>query len=180
MSTCSSISRTGPLRSAGRSTGHRFKKARGVAPVRATLVGPDPRISSAGAAAARLAASKTLKGRDVEEAAMWRCIDLHQKYPKGMPAGRVSQRWSDAVMKEAYARCGEVTSEYAKTFYLGTQLMTPEQARAVWAIYVWCRRTDELVDGPNASRITPTVRCAAACNGNNDNHLKKRGVPWPA
>jgi Squalene/phytoene synthase len=51
-----------------------------------------------------------------------------------------------------------VTSEYAKTFYLGTKLMTPEKARAVWAIYVWCRRTDELVDGPNASRITPEVR----------------------
>ena len=54
-------------------------------------------------------------------------------------------------------RCGRVTSEYAKTFYLGTQLMTSEQARAIWAIYVWCRRTDELVDGPNASRITPAV-----------------------
>ena len=51
-----------------------------------------------------------------------------------------------------------MTSEYAKTFYLGTKLMTPEKARAVWAIYVWCRRTDELVDGPNASRITPEVR----------------------
>ena len=50
-----------------------------------------------------------------------------------------------------------MTSEYAKTFYLGTKLMTPEKARAVWAIYVWCRRTDELVDGPNASRITPEV-----------------------
>jgi hypothetical protein len=40
---------------------------------------------------------------------------------------------------------------------LGTQLMTPEKAKAVWAIYVWCRRTDELVDGPNADRITPRV-----------------------
>lgn len=35
--------------------------------------------------------------------------------------------------------------------------MTPERQRAIWAIYVWCRRTDELVDGPNASRITPTA-----------------------
>ncbi len=56
-----------------------------------------------------------------------------------------------------HCRCGRVTSEYAKTFYLGTQLMTAEKARAIWAIYVWCRRTDELVDGPNASRITPAV-----------------------
>ncbi|KAJ6335956.1 hypothetical protein OIU78_012538 [Salix suchowensis] len=49
----------------------------------------------------------------------------------------------------------EVCAEYAKTFYLGTLLMTPERRRAVWAIYVWCRRTDELVDGPNAPHITP-------------------------
>ncbi|MBA0649713.1 hypothetical protein Goklo_017245 [Gossypium klotzschianum] len=64
------------------------------------------------------------------------------------------------LLNEAYDRCGEVCAEYAKTFYLGTLLMTPERRRAVWAIYVlcyavWCRRTDELVDGPNASHITP-------------------------
>ncbi|XP_031501009.1 phytoene synthase 2, chloroplastic-like [Nymphaea colorata] len=61
------------------------------------------------------------------------------------------------LLDEAYDRCGEVCAEYAKTFYLGTLLMTPERQRAVWAIYVWCRRTDELVDGPNASHITPTA-----------------------
>ncbi|XP_072988804.1 phytoene synthase 2, chloroplastic-like [Typha latifolia] len=61
------------------------------------------------------------------------------------------------LLNEAYARCGEVCAEYAKTFYLGTLLMTPERRKAVWAIYVWCRRTDELVDGPNASHITPTA-----------------------
>ncbi|XP_015880594.1 phytoene synthase 2, chloroplastic [Ziziphus jujuba] len=59
------------------------------------------------------------------------------------------------LLNEAYDRCGEVCAEYAKTFYLGTLLMTPERRRAIWAIYVWCRRTDELVDGPNASHITP-------------------------
>ncbi|BBN03143.1 15-cis-phytoene synthase [Marchantia polymorpha subsp. ruderalis] len=64
---------------------------------------------------------------------------------------------SPELLSDAYARCGEVCAEYAKTFYLGTKLMTPERQRAIWAIYVWCRRTDELVDGPNASRITPTA-----------------------
>uniref|UniRef100_A0A0D6QTB4 15-cis-phytoene synthase n=1 Tax=Araucaria cunninghamii TaxID=56994 RepID=A0A0D6QTB4_ARACU len=59
------------------------------------------------------------------------------------------------VLNDAYERCGEVCAEYAKTFYLGTLLMTPERRRAIWAIYVWCRRTDELVDGPNSSHITP-------------------------
>ncbi|KAM0945214.1 putative 15-cis-phytoene synthase [Dioscorea sansibarensis] len=61
------------------------------------------------------------------------------------------------LLKEAYDRCGEVCAEYAKTFYLGTLLMTSERRRAIWAIYVWCRRTDELVDGHNASHITPTA-----------------------
>nr|AKT74332.1 phytoene synthase [Rosa rugosa] len=60
-----------------------------------------------------------------------------------------------SLLSEAYDRCREVCAEYAKTFYLGTLLMTPERRRAIWAIYVWCRRTDELVDGPNASHITP-------------------------
>ncbi|MQM10700.1 hypothetical protein Taro_043598 [Colocasia esculenta] len=98
----------------------------------------------------------------------------------------VPMDWS--LLNEAYERCGEVCAEYAKTFHLGTLLMTPERRRAVWAIYgsktryvedlkshnlafffgdnapndhvndlVWCRRTDELVDGPNASHITPTA-----------------------
>jgi phytoene synthase len=58
----------------------------------------------------------------------------------------------------------------------GTMLMTEDRRRAIWAIYgtstitmscstvpllfffaVWCRRTDELVDGPNASHITPSA-----------------------
>ncbi|KAG9132365.1 hypothetical protein Leryth_013030 [Lithospermum erythrorhizon] len=59
------------------------------------------------------------------------------------------------LLSEAYDRCREVCAEYAKTFYLGTLLMTPARRKAIWAIYVWCRRTDELVDGPNASHITP-------------------------
>ena len=55
----------------------------------------------------------------------------------------------------AFEACRLETAEWAKTFYLGTLLLPPEKRRAIWAIYVWCRRTDELVDGPNASHITP-------------------------
>jgi len=119
--------------------------------VDATLVGPERWASSLNTPAS-LNGLK-LKGKDVEDAAMWRCIELHKKLPGGLPLP--AMRWKGSTLDDAYARCAQVTSEYAKTFYLGTQLMTPEQAKSVWAIYVWCRRTDELVDGPNASRITP-------------------------
>jgi Squalene/phytoene synthase len=53
-----------------------------------------------------------------------------------------------SIMEKAYAESGEVTGAFAKTFYMGTMLL-PEKAReAIWAIYVWCRRTDEIVDAP--------------------------------
>ncbi|MFM8258474.1 MAG: phytoene synthase [Vulcanococcus sp.] len=51
---------------------------------------------------------------------------------------------------EAYEACRRETAEWAKTFYLGTLLMPPAKRRAIWAIYVWCRRTDELMDSPEA------------------------------
>ena len=38
--------------------------------------------------------------------------------------------------------------EYAKTFYFGTQFFSEEKRRAVWAVYAWCRRTDDIVDKP--------------------------------
>jgi hypothetical protein len=124
-----------------------------------TLVGPERITSSSSPMPAR--PGSRISGREVEEAAMRRCIDLQLRYPSGGQVPFHSSRWSGSILDDAYERCGEVTSEFAKTFYLGTQLMTPKQAKAIWAIYVWCRRTDELVDGPQASRITPQVRGTA-------------------
>ena len=60
-----------------------------------------------------------------------------------------------ASVEESYEHCRQITQKYSKTFYLGTLLMPPEKRRAIWAIYVWCRRTDELVDGPQARYTTP-------------------------
>ena len=50
----------------------------------------------------------------------------------------------------AYEACRLETAEWAKTFYLGTPLLPLEKRRAIWAIYVWCRRTDELMDSVEA------------------------------
>lgn len=89
-------------------------------------------------------------GYEVEQRALEACVKrqlANERAPKIIVPGD--------TLDSAYERCREVTAEYAKTFYLGTKLMTPEKQRAIWAIYVWCRRTDELVDGPNASHITP-------------------------
>jgi 15-cis-phytoene synthase len=57
----------------------------------------------------------------------------------------------DRILRQAYMESGEVTSAFAKTFYLGTQLLPEASREAIWAIYVWCRRTDEIVDAPRDS-----------------------------
>jgi 15-cis-phytoene synthase len=59
-----------------------------------------------------------------------------------------------ASLDEAYEACRQVTSKFSKSFYLATLLMPEDKRRAIWAIYVWCRRTDELVDGPAAKFTT--------------------------
>jgi phytoene synthase len=134
--------------------------------VRATLLRPTSTSTNSasitGAPSTSAPAAPALKGREVEDYATRRCIEAHEGQRLAVPRGF---RWSGGVLDTAYEKCGQVTSEYAKTFYLGTQLMTPAQAKAVWAVYVWCRRTDELVDGPNASRITPKVRTIKHSSG---------------
>ncbi|CAM9357308.1 unnamed protein product [Discosporangium mesarthrocarpum] len=54
------------------------------------------------------------------------------------------------VLEQAYKECERITGIFAKTFYLGTKFMSPVARKGVWAIYVWCRRTDDIVDGPRA------------------------------
>ncbi|NJK35792.1 MAG: phytoene synthase [Oscillatoriales cyanobacterium SM2_2_1] len=57
-------------------------------------------------------------------------------------------------LPESYQVCRGITAKYAKTFYLGTMLMSQAKQQAIWAIYAWCRRTDELVDGLHAEATT--------------------------
>lgn len=122
---------------------------------------PMPRTTPPAPAQPTQPPQEKLTGAQVESRALSMAVDTHKQWlatstgSGSMHAG--VSRWTGEQMDAAYERCGFLTSEYAKTFYLGTQLMTPEKARAIWAIYVWCRRTDELVDGPNAARVTPAV-----------------------
>ncbi len=61
------------------------------------------------------------------------------------------------TLQESYERCRQITAECSKTFYMGTLLMPEAKRRAIWAIYVWCRRTDELVDGPQGKFTTEST-----------------------
>ncbi len=61
---------------------------------------------------------------------------------------------TSATVEESYELCRQTIAFYSKTFYLSTLLFPEAKRRAVWAIYVWCRHTDELVDGPQSAQTT--------------------------
>jgi phytoene synthase len=54
----------------------------------------------------------------------------------------------EELLAESYEACRVITKQYAKTFYFGTKFFEEEKRRAVWAVYAWCRRTDDIVDKP--------------------------------
>ena len=59
--------------------------------------------------------------------------------------------YSISHLDQAYDICRKETQQWAKTFYLGTLLLPIKKRKAIWAIYVWCRRTDEIMDSVEAS-----------------------------
>jgi len=73
-------------------------------------------------------------------------------------ADKLLQEARESQLDSAYEECKKLTSEYAKTFFLATLAMEPLQAKATWAIYAWCRRVDEIVDGPKADPNPETQR----------------------
>ena len=54
----------------------------------------------------------------------------------------------DYMLEESYELCRQITAHYAKTFYFGTEFFDEPKRKAVWAVYAWCRRTDDIVDKP--------------------------------
>ncbi|BAT86690.1 hypothetical protein VIGAN_04436600 [Vigna angularis var. angularis] len=82
---------------------------------------------------------------------------VHRQTQIISPCSKPNIQFHSTFLNDAYEMCRNICAEYAKTFYLGTLLMTEERQKAIWAIYVWCRRTDELVDGPNAAYMSSAV-----------------------
>ncbi|MGD6804994.1 phytoene/squalene synthase family protein [Rossellomorea aquimaris] len=49
-------------------------------------------------------------------------------------------------MKEAYQACEDIIKKHSKTFYKAFSFLPEENRNAVWAIYAFCRRVDDIVD----------------------------------
>ena len=69
------------------------------------------------------------------------------------------ESWTDAAsaltLAECYALCRDIARNHSKTFYMSSTFLTPEQRRAVWAVYAFCRTADDIVDrtAPASERL---------------------------
>jgi phytoene synthase len=72
-------------------------------------------------------------------------LDVTGKASPEAPVETLPTQNAEAV-EESYEMCGEVAESASKTFYTATSLMRPAARKHVWAIYAWCRRTDDIVD----------------------------------
>lgn len=59
---------------------------------------------------------------------------------------------SDAVaLESAYQRCETITRENSKTFYMAASLLPEAKRHATYALYAFCRTSDDMVDRPYPS-----------------------------
>lgn len=61
------------------------------------------------------------------------------------------------AIEAAYNYCQEIIKAGSKGFYFSTLFLPPEKRRAIWAVYNFCRFTDDLVD--TSQNSTPAERC---------------------
>lgn len=53
---------------------------------------------------------------------------------------------SEVAITNSYLHCKNLTKEYAKSFYFATQFLPKEKRKATYALYGFCRYSDNLVD----------------------------------
>jgi phytoene synthase len=65
------------------------------------------------------------------------------------PAAGSRQAISDAaLLKTAYAYCRKLTALHSRSFYLASCLLPAAKRPAIWALYAFCRISDDIVDQP--------------------------------
>jgi phytoene synthase len=62
------------------------------------------------------------------------------------------------ALQTSYELCKAITREHAKSFYYATQFFPPEKQWATYAVYGFCRFTDDLVDKADGALPRPTIQ----------------------
>jgi phytoene synthase len=69
---------------------------------------------------------------------------------------------SGAIPNPNWVLCRDVVRIHARTFYFGSQLLTPARRRAIHAAYAYCRIADDIVDRAPVSGLAGAARALDA------------------
>lgn len=59
------------------------------------------------------------------------------------------------TIKQDFQECKAVLQKGSKTFFFSSKILPKEKKKAFWAVYAFCRKTDDIVDegyGDHASK----------------------------
>lgn len=56
-------------------------------------------------------------------------------------------RSDSPLLQRAYAYCDSVTAQHSRTFYTASRFLPADKRQAIRALYAFCRRADDIVDG---------------------------------
>lgn len=144
---------------------------RETAPPRAAIAAPTTGYAAARRGAASGGQQSASTGEAVSSGLSALDAQQQQIFLESLPEDRRAQ-----MVEESYESCRRITEIYAKTFYFGTKFFTEDKQKAVWAIYAWCRRLDDIVDKPR--KETGSLRAELSEWQRRLNDIFEHGRAW--
>jgi len=88
--------------------------------------------------------------------------------------------WSEPSLAASAAHCAGIVRREARNFYHGLRLAPEPRRSALYAVYAWMRRADDLVDDGGPDRIEQVAAFRAATERAFAGHLPDSDPMWPA
>ena len=88
--------------------------------------------------------------------------------------------WSEPALEASASHCAGIVRREARNFYHGLKLAPEPRRSALYAVYAWMRRADDLVDDGGPDRIEQVAAFRAATERAFGGHVPDHDPMWPA
>jgi phytoene synthase len=92
----------------------------------------------------------------------------------------MTKAWSEPELAASAAHCAAIVRREARNFYHGLKLAPEPRRSALYAVYAWMRRADDLVDDGGPDCIEQVAAFRAGTERAFAGHVPDRDPMWPA
>lgn len=93
---------------------------------------------------------------------------------------RLTRAWSEPALAASASHCADIVRREARNFYHGLKLAPEPRRSALYAVYAWMRRADDLVDDGGPDRIEQVAAFRAATERAFGGDVPDGDRMWPA